>query len=85
MSEKVKKLAERIRTDSEFADTLAGKVGRMPKDDRETVIAAVVTSGICDAKIVRAIRSDFGAFLVREEGPMRLDDFERDYAAMKRE
>jgi hypothetical protein len=83
--ERIQKLAERIRSDSAFADELAAKIGNLGKTDRETVIAAVVTSGVCDAKIVRAIRSEFGAFAVKEEELLRLDDFERDYAAMKRD
>jgi hypothetical protein len=85
-NERARKLAGKIKTDMGFSDELARKVGRMSREDREIVIAAVVESGVCDRPIVRAIRSDFGAFGgIREEGLLRLDDFEREYAAMKRE
>ncbi|HSB46997.1 MAG TPA: hypothetical protein VLD37_03215 [Candidatus Bilamarchaeum sp.] len=83
--ETVSRLAERIKRDSGFADELASKVGSMGKADRETVIAAVVASGLCDSKIVRAIRSDFGSFQPAQEGLMSLSEFERDYASRKRD
>lgn len=83
--ERVKALASRIRRDPAFSDELAANVGNMAKADREVVIAAVVHSGLCDSKIVRAIRSDFGAFKMEAEGALCLDEFERRYDRVKKD
>ena len=76
---RIRTLATKIRSDGKFSDELANKVDRMGKDDRETVIAAVVASGMCESRLVRAIRSEFGAISPMREGIVKLDAFESEY------
>ena len=77
--ERVRTLAQRLKSDQGFADALAAKVDALEKDEREIVIAAVVASGVCDGRIVRAIRRDFGASAPLSEGVMKLEEFEKDF------
>ena len=77
--QRIKTLASKIRSDGKFSDELANKVDRMGKEDRETVIAAVVVNGMCESRLVRAIRSEFGAASPMREGIVKLDEFESEY------
>ena len=79
MEDRIKALAGKIRGDQKFSDELATTVDRMAKSDRETVIAAVVVSGICESRLVRAIRSEFGSTPPLQEGIVKLEEFESDF------
>ncbi|MEW6035925.1 MAG: hypothetical protein AB1529_04895 [Candidatus Micrarchaeota archaeon] len=53
------RLAQTIRTDAAFADSLALAYGSLSRQERLTVISAVVKSGLSgDNRIVRAVRDN---------------------------
>jgi hypothetical protein len=79
--ERISALAEKIRSNSRFRSELADIVDRLPRDDKNTVISAVVRSGLCEDKLVRSIRSELASLGPREEGMIRLDQFEKDFDA----